>query len=703
MRLIFLLLTFSLTGFANDIHVEMSAELTSIQDTSYIAINLKNEKGWHTYWKNPGDAGLPIEFEFFSRGEKLSLEPLPWPVPKTYIEGGGILAYGYELVNTFFFKSNKASFPLKISAKWLVCKEICIPGEGELTLNSKTSTSGKTLNLDYQNFFKALPFKKPRPRDLEVFVQQKEDGKLWLQYTYPLNDLSELKEHANFIFPFPTTPLDFKKEELYYDQQNKVLYGLIPFDWDGEFEDPPMELPKNGVFESPIQIQLLFNGPVSSPLQFTYQLSEFSTTGAQSFESFLTTIQKVGEEGSQKSFDKASPGLPLWQYILFALLGGLILNLMPCVLPVISLKLFALVSHAGESKKSILRHNTFYTLGVLFCFWLLALSVVLLKVAGQQVGWGFQLQSPSFVFIMLIILFVMTLNMFGLFEFATPGGRTLGGKKLEDSFLGDFFSGVLATILSTPCSAPFLGTALTFAFTTSTFNIFMIFTFVGIGLAFPFILVAFFPKTLKFLPKPGNWMVHLKYFLGLTLLITYLWLGDVFFGLTSYDDLLLPTAIFFSLLFFGFFFKKQIGGKFIVLFFILPVIALYPIVSMLDHPQSLSTNSTGQTSEWKKWNEAEMLNTEGFVFVDFTAKWCLTCKVNKKLVLNTDAFADLVSEFDITLMQADWTKRDDYITQFLKRYNLVGVPAYFLKTPEGEVISLGEIVSIQGLKAKLSE
>jgi thiol:disulfide interchange protein len=271
--------------------------------------------------------------------------------------------------------------------------------------------------------------------------------------------------------------------------------------------------------------------------------------------------------------------------------------------------------------------------------------VVGLKGAGSQIGWGFHMQNPWFLGIMVVVLIALALNMFGLYEFKTPFGNKLGGVQLKEGIGGDFASGVLATILSTPCSAPFLGTALTFAFTTSNLNIFLMFFAVGIGLASPFIVTGIFPQLVSFLPSPGAWMNTFKKFMGVTLLLTALWLGWVF------------TSV-------------------------------------------VGTNKIGN-SNWSPWTEQRMMTTAGPVFVDFTAKWCLTCKANKALVLNTNSFQEWADKNDVTLMVADWTKYDPVIAEYLKKNGHVGVPVYFLKMPDGTVHDLGETISVGEVKKLL--
>ncbi|HLW56073.1 MAG TPA: thioredoxin family protein [Bacteriovoracaceae bacterium] len=388
-------------------------------------------------------------------------------------------------------------------------------------------------------------------------------------------------------------------------------------------------------------------------------------------------------------------------YIVFAFLGGLILNLMPCVLPVISLKLFSLIKYQESSQKKLLKHNFFFTLGVLSTFMALAAIVVALKVGGEEIGWGFQLQSPAFVLFMMILLFIMTLNLFGLFEFKTPGGSKLGSAQTKEGILGDFFTGVLTTILSTPCSAPFLGTALTFAFTTNYYTVFLIFLFIGLGLSFPFIMTSLFPASLKFLPRPGLWMEKLKYILGLSLLITTIWLYDVFVSLVEFDLISWRVNLLFALWFFLFFMYQKIKNRFVIGAIILLTLGS-TFVAFKDIKLRTHTPFAQAASKWTPWSEAKLSELKGeLVFMDFTAEWCLTCKVNKKLVLDTNAFEALAQKYNVKLLRADWTKRDDHITQFLRRHNVVGVPAYFVQKKDGSIVHLGETISISKIEQHL--
>jgi thiol:disulfide interchange protein len=600
-----------------------------------------------------------------------------------------------------------------------------VPGQVEISANFN---NGSLENVTPQNFklsqeeiskrFTELPSLAKAPLGMDFILKKAQGQALVLYYNLAKKADVKINERLGLITPYPNDLVEFKRESLYTDKQGN-FFGKITLDWDGEYEEPPYPLPTSGKFNKAITFSFLFNNPDDGQFyRITKSFSAFDTTGADSFESMLTSMKPYGatpNPNKQTTNTIAEPDTTsLWSYLLFAFLGGLILNVMPCVLPVISIKLFGLISHSSESHSRIFKHNLFYTLGVLATFMTLAGTIVLLKSTGEQVGWGFQLQSPIFIALTIIVLFVFSLNLFGLFEFATPGGRSLGNVKTTSGFAGDFFGGVIATILSTPCSAPFLGTALTFAFTSSTSTVFLIFAMIGMGLSFPFLLTGLFPATIKVLPKPGMWMEHVKKFLGLTLLLTIIWLFDVFISLTTGNTPILKLITALTLFFFAFYVYRNIAKKVIwkIIYFALPVLMT---ISLLSNPlQSDMPSDTGsdllnekkmEGLPWQKWSEQtmqEMAANQELVFVDFTAKWCFTCKVNEKLVINTDSFKALVQEKDIKLLLGDWTKYDPVIGAYLKKHGYVGVPAYFIQKRDGTLIKLGETITLSKIKSHLN-
>jgi thiol:disulfide interchange protein DsbD len=707
--------------------VKFNATTINVDGQNYLSLNYSNHKKWHTYWKNPGDAGLPLKYFFKIDSKEVKLEELEWPIPKKYIEKGDMLAFGYEGRYSLFFKLPKKYLNSNISIKshWLVCKHICIPGEQKLeaklqdgeikSLKTPTFEIGKDEVLSQ---FKMLPEEIEFPNNLDLVLAKypgTEENKLSLYYNLSIRSALNFDRSRNLLTPFPVEPFTWIREKVFKDKKDN-LYAKYLIEWDGEYVEPEIPLPANGKFKTPYTLKFLFANPETGQVNIIKKVfKEYSLDSGERFEKFTELLTPLVFKGSLKKDSSKDDSLPLAKkekglisFLILAFIGGLILNFMPCVLPVISIKLFSLVKQKGKSNAQILKHNLSYTLGILFTFSLLTLAIILFKQAGEQVGWGFQLQSPIFVMLMIFVLFIFSLNMFGLFEFKTPGGSNLGNVELKQGFSGDFFSGVLATILSTPCSAPFLGTALTFAFTSSNAMIFLIFMFVGLGLAFPFIMTGLFPSTISFLPKPGLWMEKLKKFLGLTLILTAVWLMDVFSALQD-SDALFKLNLALVLCFFAFYLTKHITkSKVIIAIFHILYLAL--AVNIITTPVEVSSNTKESTKshnglKWEKWSEEKMNDYKSNgtkVFIDFTAKWCFTCKVNERLVIQTDEFKALVKEKNIKLLLGDWTKRDPVIGKWLKENGHVGVPAYFSINSKGELIKLGETISIEEIKKSLN-
>ncbi len=667
----------------------------------HLAFTMRHHPHWHTYWKNPGAAGLPTEIKI----QGLEVEPLEWPAPQTHREQGGVITFGYEGEITRFFKVQRVvSEKIEISARWLVCRHICIPGQikinarwprgkgvGNLTPPNPFEVSAK----DLRTRMEQLPRSVAWPHDLELQLLKGESKNgLSLLYRRPGQN-GTLPAGSDLLTPFSHPLLTLKHEQLKYDGQG--IHGRLDAEWDGEYKEPPLALPTNGQFPSPLKLKFLYRASNAQALIIERAFSSFQIEGN-------TQLLKEFEQlpSTAAPFPPASANRHLLFYLLLAFVGGLILNIMPCVLPVISLKLFHLVGHADESPRMILKHNFFYTLGTIGTFVVLGLVTIALKAAGVSVGQGFQMQSPHFVSVMAVFLFLLGLNLFGLFEFRTPGGKVLGDLEIKRGVWGDLASGILATILATPCSAPFLGTALTFALATdqSAAIILLVFSFVGAGLAFPFIATGLFPKSIALLPRPGAWMEQLKRFLGLTLFLSVLWLLDVFTALVDASTSVIQLHTALLLLFFAFYLRKKITTNFYAqgFFFALSLALLLQM-----HFQELPRYTSSQTMavgelDWRPWSRQQMQEHKErgrLTFINFTAKWCLTCKVNEKLVFDTRAFKALVKDKNIALLKGDWTKYDPQIGDFLKENGFVGVPAYFLQTPMGQLIPLGEVITHQ--------
>ena len=713
--------------------VKMQAGLFSPSGKKKLAVSLKIAKGWHIYWKNPGDAGIPPQFSFLKQGRPIPMEALEWPAPQKYLEGTvalasqgyseqkGIRAFGYKGLTTFFFNFSPLAikeFPgakVILQGKWLICSDICIPGEDSLGLTfnhdlTQMQSSFQHDLLSQQDLSKAfaqLPAPMDFPPGLELSFSRSSSGKLSLHFSLKRDVLHLSHGQDDVLFPFPHERFDFRHEELFQDNEGNV-FGRALLDWSGDYERPPVAFPSDGIFHPPLNLSFLFfNSQTEKRDVITVPLTHFILDKKETIEQFYQGLRPFSQEGTGPVEQR-----PLWALLLLAFLGGLILNFMPCVLPVISLKLFSLIKNKGGSRAMLLKHNGAYAAGVLLSFLGLALAVVLFQSSGESVGWGFQLQSPLFVVIMILALFIFALNLFGLFEWAIPGARRLASLPVKEGPWEDFLSGLLATILSTPCSAPFLGTALTFALTSTGEMVFLVFFFIGLGLSAPFLLIAIFPGSLVFLPRPGKWMDDLKKFLGLTLLLTIVWLYDVFLSLVSDHYYVLLVNLTLTSLFFSFYFYHRMGknswSK--VFFFLAPVILFVTLLA----PDLTSSRKTtlGPSSpyfdlgpgelDWKPWSEKAMEELRGeLVFLDFTAQWCFTCKVNEKLVLETKGFKQLVKDKGVKLLLGDWTQRDPSIARFLKRHGHVGVPVYFIQKRDGRLISLGEMITLREIEQNL--
>jgi thiol:disulfide interchange protein DsbD len=407
------------------------------------------------------------------------------------------------------------------------------------------------------------------------------------------------------------------------------------------------------------------------------------------------------------------PAQSLWRMLLYAFIGGLILNLMPCVLPVIALKILGFVSEAGSSPRRIRALGLIYALGVLVSFLVLASVVISIKAAGHHAGWGMQFGSPIFIVCLTTLVTLVALNLFGVFE-VTLGGRALdaaGGLASRHGMAGAFFNGVLATTLATPCTAPFLAPALGFAFAQDAGTIILIFSFVGLGLASPYILLSWNPAWLKFLPKPGAWMEKFKIAMGFPMLATVVWLFNV--ASSSYGKNVLWLGIFlvvaaFAAWIFGEFFQRGRSHKTaaaIVTLFLLVGGYAFALEKELDWRTAMpQTDTTGSLKEspdgidWQRWSPEAVTQARADgkpVLVDFTADWCLTCQVNKKTSIEISSVRKKLKDLNAIALIGDYTHFPDAITAELNRYARAGVPLVLVypKTPDTQPVVLPEVLT----------
>ncbi|MEM1178475.1 MAG: thioredoxin family protein, partial [Acidobacteriota bacterium] len=399
----------------------------------------------------------------------------------------------------------------------------------------------------------------------------------------------------------------------------------------------------------------------------------------------------------------SAPSRSLWAMMLLGVLGGLILNAMPCVLPVLSLKIFGLVKSAGQGRSHLTVGALATTAGVLVSFWMLAGAAIVASKAGAAVGWGMQFQQPAFVAALAVIIVLFSLNMWGLFEIQLPQSLAqLGGAGAKEGLGGHFASGLFATLMATPCSAPFLGTAVGFALSQPSYVVLLMFTAIGVGLALPYLVLAVFPQAASLLPKPGGWMVTFRKVMGFFLAAAAVWLFYVLAGQISgervaYLQLALLTLAMFIWL------RHDGSAGFKRLAAIGVALSAFGAVALAHTapPASQAAVEASELIEWVAFDETEakrLAAEEGkYVFVDFTAKWCLTCKATERAVIETAPVAQAFKDQNVVAMKADWTNRDDTITEFLARYGRAAVPFYILFRPGQEPHVFGELLTQESL------
>lgn len=687
--------------------------------TVLVGVHLHQEPGWHTYWKNGGDAGLPTEIAW-ELPEGWSASEILWPTPHRYVEAGDLTTFGYSDDPVLFAEITAPAgatgeATLRARVDWLMCKELCIPGDAEVELTLQVGGEGA-----------------PVPaRDLALIAASRErlpsgadalDG-LDVQVHLDLSAVppGQSAQAALVVEGHDTASFEWfpeYAEGLFVDavveanEEDRLLVGL-PFELEPSVEDEALAW--GGVLvlvdaqgaETYVEVDI--DVPVAGPGDPVEARSPeifaalLGAGGGGLFDTEFTTDTAAGAEGS------------LAYFFLLALVGGVILNVMPCVLPVLSLKVMGFVSHAGEHKSVQIRLGLMFAAGVLASFLALAIVVVALQAAGDQLGWGFQFQNPVFVLIMAAVVFAFGLSLFGVYEIVLPiqvGGGGRGGAYAES-----FMNGILATALATPCTAPFLGTALGFAFTQPAFVIIGIFLTIGVGLSLPYVILAANPGLLRFVPKPGAWMDTFKQGMGFLLMATLIWLLWVLGQQVGIDGVV-ASLIFLLVLGFALWMYGRLLGlssstprRVVVWTIMLALVAgsWWQFVRGPLSAEAIAASGAGAqvashgggTDAWAPFSVAALeaeVNAGNTVFIDFTAAWCTTCKVNEKTVIMTQPVLDKIEELGVKTFVGDWTNRDEEITRVLRRFGRSGVPFYAV-FPAGRLdapIVLPEIIT-QGL------
>lgn len=692
-------------GGSSPVKVELLQEEGTIQPGRpfWVALHLKLDDGWHVYWKNPGDAGMPLKVEW-NLPENFAASPLQWPFPEKFALAD-MVGFGYKEEVVLLSQITppaqldpSAKVDLKAQIKWLVCSaSTCLPGSGSAALPLTISNEAPKARSELAAIFDKARAKIPQTH-VEVKTVHKQ-GIVQLEVPQEAS-LSSADETIRGVYFFPEQKdvIDHSIEPTVAQSSSDSNRYLVNLKGGDEIGAASKNLKGVLVLHKQSGAQESIEAfDIDSPIEEGNDSTILSFKDAKGIPSLSIGNSAVASSASPLSF-QGGLGLAL----LFAFLGGMILNLMPCVLPVMSLKVMSFVKMAGQSRSLTLKHGLMFALGVVLSFWILASIMLIFRAYGQAVGWGFQLQEPLFVVILASLLFIFALSLFGVFEWgmflASWAGQTQAEKGQKVSgYSGSFFNGVLATAVATPCTGPFLGSAVGFAVTLPIFQSLLIFTSLGLGMAFPYLLLAAFPAYLRFMPKPGAWMETFKHLMGFLLLTTVLWLAWVFSAQTDAFSLICLLAGFLCFSIGAWIYgkgctpvtprKKQVlAYTFVLLFaFVGCKAILLPRGAWSGHESSSLTASSGDHWEgWEEFSPARLaqLRQEGKpVLIDFTAKWCLICQANH-LVLSSDSVKQELDRAGVVKMKADWTKNDPVITEALSKYGRNSVPLYVLYSPE---------------------
>lgn len=631
-----------------------------------VGLLLEMAQGWHTYWEYSGDAGLPTRITW-TLPEGFVAGPIQWPAPEAKLEPGDIQTYAYGdrvlLITTIVPAPDLkpgGDITIHAQAKWLVCKDLCIPGSADLVLTLPVATTGSPANAEIFDAFRAqLPSASPPPFRTD-WTRTGDQLTLKVSGVPPGSPVA--------LFPLPAT--------------------------DQEIGHPQVA--------GADMIRIAAKGPFRGVLA----VGEGPSRRAWFVENTATPKAAVAARPANRT--------GLWTALLYGFLGGLILNLMPCVLPVISLKIFGFIRQAGDEPKKILAHGVAFMAGIFAWFLGLAAIVIALRAGGNEVTWAFQFQNPWFNAAIGSLVFVFALNLFGVFEIILPGraATALEATGSTGGLGGSFFQGVFATLLATPCTAPFLGTALGFAFSQSALVIVAMFASVATGMALPYLLLSAQPGWMKFLPRPGAWMEKMKQLMGFPLMATLVWLLSILGGQLGVEGILWFSAFLLCLAFACWLYGTFCGplsslrGRAIAISLALVAVAgggWY----FLGEKFAQSGKPAADAIAWVPFSTTELdrLRSNGkTVFVDFTADWCITCKFNERTAINTPAVRDLFASTGVVPMKADWTNANPQITAALKQFGRVGVPLYVIYPPTGagEPVVLPELLTeaivVQALK-----
>jgi thiol:disulfide interchange protein len=669
-------------GASKNVQVELIPEVQWVQPGTpfTLAVHMRMAPPWHTYWRNPGDSGLATKMRW-GLPEGFSAGPFQWPYPET-ISAPPLMSYGYSHEVTLLVEVTPpatlaAGTDVTVGGRldWLECSDICIPGKAPLDVRLPVRAEPPQPVAAQHPFFSTARAKLPA------------DGAAWTP---------QLVASAKTLALTFASPLAGLRTAAFFPEQARVIDYAAPQRLLRTATGYSLELARAGDaqgLDSVTGVLVLESDAGRSAVHVEPKLQ-------------ATEALPAGTPfGGRNAASAGVLGIPAALGLAF--LGGLILNLMPCVLPVLSLKVLTFVRHAGGHTGGAWKHGLAFTAGVVFSFWALAGLLLALRAGGQQIGWGFQLQSPPFVAALACLFFLMGLNLFGVFEvglsLTRAGGLTAGGTSLGSSFGG----GALATIVATPCTAPFMGSALGFGLSQSAPIALAIFTALGLGMAAPYMILSLAPGLLRFVPKPGPWMESFKQLMGFFMMATVVVLAWVFGQQAGNDAVafLLGGLVVLGLA--GWIYGRATApeaaprarriGTAVALACGVAGVTLGLSLAKAAPPAGAKQSSLEGGIVWEAFSPEAVARARSAgkpVFIDFTAAWCLSCQVNERVALRTEAVQARFRAHGITAFKADWTLHDERISEALRDLGRSGVPLYVLYAPgAAEARLLPEVIT----------
>jgi len=649
------------------VEAELIAEKAAFQTgkPATVGLKLRMEPQWHTYWKNPGDSGLPTKIEWILP-EGWKAGPIQWPYPMP-LPVGPLMNYGYEdevvLLTELTPPANAVAgkVPVKARAEWLVCKDICIPEKGELdatlTVAAMEAPANPRIEAAIERTRNNLPVDAPGWK----FDSSLTKTALVVRITAPQGTSAPAKVT---FFPDREGLIEPAAPQRILREANAVRIEM-------KLADPP-----------PANVKSVSGVAVTD--------AAWPATKARAINVTADAASMAPLAGTTSSAPNTIGGGTLVA-LLFALLGGALLNLMPCVFPVLGIKVMGFVEHAHGDPRAMRMQGVMFTIGVVASFVALAAIMLSLRAAGTQLGWGFQLQSPAVVVCLAALFFVLALNLSGVFEWGAFAQSLTSNLSAKGRYADALLSGVLASVVATPCTAPFMGAAVGFTLTQDAASALLVFLVLGFGMALPVLLLSMFPRLLRVLPRPGAWMETFKQVLAFPLYATVAWLAWILGALGGNDATFALLAGLVLVAMGAWFYGRwaHAGGiwqpAIAVMLGAVGIAIAWP-GQMAPQEVSHAAPKAGELA-WQPWSPEEVQRLTGDgkpVFVDFTAAWCVTCQVNKRVALNN---ADVVKAFaahGLTPLKADWTRRDPRITAELASLGRNAIPVYAIYLPGGE-------------------